>query len=78
MTRRYYLIRNTSGFVYWSYKLDLSDIAEADPTERRAIAKYGTIYVNRNGGWFDDGCVEEILETMRACQFPNDSIEVEA
>jgi len=76
MTRRYYLIRNTSGCVYWSYRLDLDNIDEADMFERRAIARHGAIYVNRNGGFFDEGCAEEILETVKSCRFPDDPIEV--
>lgn len=70
MKRTYYLITNVSGFTYWSYYLDRS----RDPHYRRMIAKYGPLYVNRNGGFMTLDCVKTILKTVTQRDFPEDPI----
>jgi len=62
------LITNISGFKYWSYRLTRSN----DPIYKAMIAKYGTIYVNDKGGWFDSKSVKTIHKTVRQANFPVD------
>lgn len=69
MKRKYYLIRNASGCTYWSYKATRRN-KNLTPVEKYAIAKYGTIYVNRNGGWMPESCAEEILQVITLNDFP--------
>lgn len=60
------LITNISGFKYWSYLLT----ASADPIYKRMIKKYGPIYVNDKGGWFDAKSVKTIHKTVIQKNFP--------
>lgn len=73
MKRTYYLIRNTSGYTYWSYRLTRHNRKDITEIERRAIKNHGIIYVNRNGGWMTEDNVDKILKTVVAENFPNEN-----
>lgn len=68
MIKTFCLITNTSGYKYWSYRLTRS----TDPIYSRMIEKYGTIYVNNKGGWFDESAIKTIHKTVRQATFPVD------
>jgi hypothetical protein len=73
MKRTYYLIKNTSGYTYWSYRLTYRSKKDITEIERRAIERHGIIYVNRNGGWMTKDNVDKILKTVVAENFPNET-----
>ncbi len=60
------LITNISGCKYWSYLLTSS----TDPIYSRMIRKYGAIYVNDKGGWFDAKSVKTIHKIVTQKNFP--------
>lgn len=64
-------IRNVSNFTYWSQVVTTPAEAGSD-FKIDALRKYGTIYVNRNGGYMTPDCVKEILETRWQDTFPKE------
>lgn len=68
--RKYYLIRNTAGLVYWSYKVGREAVSWVAPMYARAIRQNGDIFINRAGGWMPAGCVGKILRTVEQEDFP--------
>lgn len=70
MQKTFMLITNTSGAKYWSYKADSSMMAFLSPFKQNAIAKYGEIYVNRNGGWFPKCAIKTVHEVVVQVDFP--------
>ena len=64
--KTFLLITNVSGFKYWSYLLTSS----TDPIYKRMIRKYGAIYVNDKGGWFDTKAIVTIHKSVKAKHFP--------
>lgn len=71
MKRTYCLIRNTSGCTYWSYRLSCSRCAELD-SHQKALEKHGTIYVNRNYGYFPESNIDEIIAELVQEEFPDE------
>ena len=74
MKRLYFLIRNTSGCTYWSYRIARNDknFKKQFLLYQQMVLKYGTIYVNRNGGWFPADAVESIHGQLVQETFPDD------
>lgn len=68
--RTFYLITNTSGCTYWSYKVGREHAAFLSPIHAAAVMKYGDIYVNRNGGWMPANHADTILKTVESVNFP--------
>ena len=68
--RKFYLITNISGLTYWSYKATKEAVSWLSPMFAKAVLKYGTIYINRNGGWMPIDCVSKILRTVEQMDFP--------
>lgn len=77
MKRTYYLITNTSGCTYWSFKADATNFRKltTDMFQVAAILKHGPIFINRKGGWFPESCVSEIIKTVDQIEFPSTAEE---
>ncbi len=71
MKRTFYLIENTSGCTYWSYKLTPASYI-FDPFHQQAVDKYGEIYVNRNNGWFCKLAIKKIIKQVSQSEFPQE------
>lgn len=68
--RNFYLITNSSGCKYWSYKVGREAASWLSPMLAAAVMKYGDIYVNRNGGWMPATCAVTIHKTVEQLNFP--------
>lgn len=68
----YYLITNVANQTYWSY---LGTKDNTTGIHARMVKKYGNIYINRSGGWFNDVAVKKILKTVDAKSFPQDPVQ---
>ena len=65
--RKFFLITNCSGLKYWSY---LGHRFNTDGMLAEAVAKYGDIYINRNGGWMPKSAAITIHATVEQDEFP--------
>ena len=72
--KTFYLITNSSGCTYWSYKVGREHAAYLPPAQASAVMKHGTIYVNRNGGWMPEACVITIHRGVKQMDFPAESV----
>ncbi len=68
MKRKYYLITNVSNMKYWSYRDD-----DIHGNHGSTVAKWGTIYVNQQGGWFHEAAVKQVHEMREQVNFPIDN-----
>lgn len=68
--RKFYLITNSSGCTYWSYKVGREHASFLSPMLASAVMKYGDIYVNQNGGWMPASCAVTIHKTVEQLNFP--------
>jgi hypothetical protein len=68
MTSTYHLIENIPGFIYWVREESYGQT----PLQKHQIAKYGTIYVNRKGGFLTKNAIKKILKTVDQRDFPED------
>ena len=77
MKKTYCLITHPrSNLTYWVQRLDPSIKHLFGPIIQNAIDKYGpVIYLNRNGGWFNDYKGLKIVETREQSNFPPFTVE---
>lgn len=68
----YLLITNTSGFTYWSF---IGHKGNTIGHERKMVERFGVIFINRNGGWFDGKSVDTIHKAVIADRFPEETEE---
>lgn len=68
----YLLITNTSGCKYWSY---IGHLGNTVGHERKMVEKYGVIFINRMGGFFDGRSVATVHKTVIADRFPSQEEE---
>lgn len=68
----YLLITNTSGCKYWSYIGHLGNTVGHD---RMMVKKYGVIFINRNGGFFDGRSVATVHKAVIQDTFPSQDEE---
>jgi hypothetical protein len=68
--RKFYLITNSSGCTYWSYKVGREHAAFLSPMHAAAVMKHGDIYINQNNGWMHAACVVTIHKTVEQTNFP--------
>ena len=68
--RKFYLIKNSGGLTYWSYKVGREAAKWLSPMLAQAVMRYGDIYVNRNGGWMTASCISEVLKVVEQDDFP--------
>ena len=65
--KTYYLITNVSGNKYWSY---LGTRYNTNGIHASMVKKYGNIYINQSGGWFDETAVKTVHKIVRQKNFP--------
>lgn len=68
----YLLITNTSGCKYWSF---IGHKGNTIGHERKMVEKYGVIFINRMGGWFDGKSVDTIHKAVIQKDFPSQEEE---
>jgi hypothetical protein len=68
--RKFYLITNSSGCKYWSYKVGRDQAPYLPMTQAMAVEKHGDIYVNQCGGWMTSECAVTIHKVVESKDFP--------
>ena len=67
MLKTFYLITNISGMKYWSYLGTPENNWGGNET---MAAKYGEIYINDCGGWFNRESIRECHAIVTQLDFP--------
>jgi hypothetical protein len=55
---------------YWSYRVDANS-TNVSPFYLAVVAKHGSIYVNRMGGWMPVECADIVHKSVVSDKFPS-------